>query len=67
MATKTSSCASDTARTPLNNIFCNYDECVSNDFSLSNGGKDLQLFNSDIHDWNITFAETERIQISVSA
>ena len=35
-----------------------YDECVSNDFSLSNGGKDLQLFNSDIHDWNITFAET---------
>ena len=38
--------------------FLHYDECVSNDFSLSNGGKDLQLFNSDIHDWNITFAET---------
>jgi glucose-1-phosphate cytidylyltransferase len=38
--------------------FLHYDECVSNDFSLSKGGKDLQLFNSDIHDWNITFAET---------
>lgn len=38
--------------------FLHYDECVSNDFSLSKGGKSLQLFNSDIHDWNITFAET---------
>jgi glucose-1-phosphate cytidylyltransferase len=38
--------------------FLHYDECVSNDFSLSKGGKDLRLFNSDIHDWNITFAET---------
>jgi glucose-1-phosphate cytidylyltransferase len=42
----------------IKQYFLHYDECVSNDFSLSNGGKDLQLFNSDIHDWNITFAET---------
>lgn len=42
----------------IKQYFLHYDECVSNDFSLSKGGKDLRLFNSDIHDWNITFAET---------
>jgi glucose-1-phosphate cytidylyltransferase len=42
----------------IKQYFLHYDECVSNDFALSNGGKKLQLFNSDIHDWNITFAET---------
>ncbi len=42
----------------IKQYFIHYDECVSNDFSLSKGGKDLQLFNSDIHDWKITFAET---------
>src|SRR4029434_7223218 len=38
--------------------FRNYNECVSNDFVLTAGGKSLQLFNSDIHDWRITFADT---------
>jgi glucose-1-phosphate cytidylyltransferase len=42
----------------IKKYFLNYDECVSNDFILSNGGKHLQLFNSDIDDWNITFADT---------
>lgn len=42
----------------IKQYFLNYDECVSNDFMLSQGGKSLQLFNSDIHDWKITFAET---------
>ena len=42
----------------IKQYFLHYDECVSNDFSLSEGGKSLQLFNSDIHDWKITFAET---------
>jgi glucose-1-phosphate cytidylyltransferase len=42
----------------IKQYFLHYDECVSNDFSLSKGGKDLHLFNSDIQDWNITFAET---------
>jgi glucose-1-phosphate cytidylyltransferase len=42
----------------IKQYFLHYDECVSNDFLLSRGGKDLQLFNSDIHDWRITFAET---------
>ncbi len=27
-------------------------------FVLSGGGKKLQLFNSDIHDWRIVFADT---------
>jgi len=33
------------------------DECMSNDFILSNGGRKM-LDKSDIADWNITFAET---------
>lgn len=42
----------------VKNYFLNYNECVSNDFILSSGGKKLELFNSDIHDWRITFADT---------
>jgi glucose-1-phosphate cytidylyltransferase len=42
----------------VKNYFVNYNECVSNDFVLSGGGKKLELFNSDIHDWRITFADT---------
>ncbi len=38
--------------------FLNYNECVSNNFVLTNGGKDLQLLNSDIGDWRITFVDT---------
>lgn len=38
--------------------FLNYDETVSNDFTLSAGGRDLQLVSSDIHDWTITFVDT---------
>jgi glucose-1-phosphate cytidylyltransferase len=38
--------------------FLNYDECISNNFVLSNGGKDLRLLNRDIEDWNITFVDT---------
>jgi glucose-1-phosphate cytidylyltransferase len=42
----------------VKNYFLNYNECASNDFVLSNGGKNLELVNSDIHDWRITFADT---------
>ena len=42
----------------IKKYFLDYSECVSNDFMLSNGGKRVQLFNTDIEDWNITFAET---------
>lgn len=38
--------------------FLNYDEYMSNDFSMTNGGKDLRLERSDIADWNITFVDT---------
>ena len=42
----------------VKNYFLNYDECISNDFVLSNGGENLRLLSTDIHDWKITFAET---------
>lgn len=38
--------------------FLNYNECLSNDFILSRGGKKMQLLNSDIQDWRITFVDT---------
>ena len=36
--------------------FLHYDECVSNDFVLTNSGQNVELLNSDISDWKITFA-----------
>jgi glucose-1-phosphate cytidylyltransferase len=42
----------------IKQYFLNYNECLSNDFVLSKGGKQLDLANSDIHDWTITFADT---------
>jgi len=42
----------------IKNYFLNYDECASNNFVLSKGGRELRLLNSDIHDWNITFVDT---------
>jgi len=42
----------------IKNYFRNYDECVSNDFVLSRGGKNLELLNSDIDEWSITFVDT---------
>lgn len=38
--------------------FLNYDECVSNNFVLSGGGKELRLLNRDIDDWRIAFVDT---------
>jgi glucose-1-phosphate cytidylyltransferase len=42
----------------IKNYFRHYDECVSNDFVMSRGGRKVQLLNSDIQDWNITFVDT---------
>lgn len=42
----------------IKEYFLNYDETVSNDFILSNGGKEVDLLGSDIDDWNITFVDT---------
>lgn len=42
----------------IKNYFRTYDECLSNDFVLSRGGQSVRLYNSDIQDWSITFADT---------
>ena len=42
----------------IKNYFRNYDECTSNDFVLSHGGKNVELLSSDIGDWRITFVDT---------
>ena len=42
----------------IKNYFLNYNECASNDFVLSGGGKKLELINQDISDWRITFVDT---------
>ena len=42
----------------IKNFFLTYNEALSNDFVLSQGGKHVQLLNSDISDWKITFVDT---------
>ena len=42
----------------IKQFFLNYEECVVNDFVLSNGGKDIRLLHRDIDDWTITFVDT---------
>jgi glucose-1-phosphate cytidylyltransferase len=42
----------------IKDYFLHYDEAVSNDFVLSDGGRRVELLGSDIADWRITFADT---------
>ena len=42
----------------IKKYFLNYAEWMSNDFVLTNGGRDVSLFTSDIGDWTITFVDT---------
>src|SRR6516225_994670 len=42
----------------IKNYFRTYDECISNDFVLSGGGRKVELLSSDIDDWRITFVDT---------
>jgi glucose-1-phosphate cytidylyltransferase len=42
----------------IKDYFLNYNEFVTNDFTMTNGGKTLELMRSDIHDWKITFVDT---------
>src|SRR3954449_2932802 len=42
----------------IKQFFLHYEEWISNDFTLSKGGKELTLENNDIEDWNITFVDT---------
>jgi glucose-1-phosphate cytidylyltransferase len=38
--------------------FLGYNECMSNDFVLSESGKKIELLSSDFSDWRITFVDT---------
>jgi len=42
----------------IKEFFLNYRETSSNNFVLTNGGTNVELLNSDIHDWRITFVDT---------
>lgn len=42
----------------IKEFFLNYNEFLSNDFEFSQGGKHLQLANTDIQDWKISFVDT---------
>ncbi|MBX3013816.1 MAG: glucose-1-phosphate cytidylyltransferase [Caldilineaceae bacterium] len=42
----------------IKEYFLKYNEWLSNDFVLSDGGRSMQLYNHDIADWQITFVDT---------
>jgi glucose-1-phosphate cytidylyltransferase len=42
----------------IKDYFLNYNEYISNDFTMSNGGKDIVLKRCDISDWTISFVDT---------
>ena len=42
----------------IKKYFLNYDECLSNDFVLEKGGREIRLKNNDIEDWTISFVDT---------
>jgi glucose-1-phosphate cytidylyltransferase len=42
----------------IKDFFLNYNEAMSNDFVLSEGGRRVDLLQSDIEDWRITFVNT---------
>jgi glucose-1-phosphate cytidylyltransferase len=42
----------------IREYFLQYNECMSNDFVLSKGGKNVELLARDLDDWRITFVDT---------
>jgi glucose-1-phosphate cytidylyltransferase len=42
----------------IKDYFLHYDEAMSNDFVLSDGGERIELLGTDIQDWRITFVDT---------
>jgi glucose-1-phosphate cytidylyltransferase len=42
----------------IKQYFLNYNEALSNNFVLGEGGRRVDLLSSDIHDWRITFVDT---------
>jgi glucose-1-phosphate cytidylyltransferase len=49
----------------IKEFFLNYNEALSNDFILSNGGRDVELLGSDISSWRVAFVDTG-IQSSIA-
>lgn len=42
----------------IKTFFLNYNEALSSDFVLSEGGRNLQLLSTDFRNWSITFVDT---------
>jgi glucose-1-phosphate cytidylyltransferase len=42
----------------IKDYFLRYNEALSNDFVLSDGGRDVELLQRDIQDWRISFLDT---------
>ena len=42
----------------IRDYFLNFNEALTNDFVLSDGGKKVELLSSDLDDWRITFVDT---------
>ena len=42
----------------IKQYFLKYDETVTNDFVMREGGRKVELLSSDIQDWKITFVDT---------
>src|SRR5699024_971401 len=42
----------------IKRYFVEYKEYTSNNFVLNNGGSEVELLDSDLDDWNITFVDT---------
>jgi glucose-1-phosphate cytidylyltransferase len=42
----------------IKQFFLTYNEALANDFVMSNGGTQVELLHTDIHDWKISFVDT---------
>jgi glucose-1-phosphate cytidylyltransferase len=42
----------------IREYFLDYNECMSNDFTLAEGGRRVELHSRDLDDWRITFVDT---------
>src|SRR4051812_23016182 len=42
----------------IREYFLRYNECMTNDFTLSEGGRKIEVMDHDISDWRITFVDT---------
>ncbi len=42
----------------IKRFFLKYNECMTNDFTISDGGDRVEVFRKDISDWRITFVDT---------